>query len=142
MASYSREHGLIFVASVGPGYNDTLIRPWNAHNTKARNGGQYYRNMFHDAIEAQADLISITSYNEWGEGTQIEPAVPHATTHSFSNSGSATSSTAGTAASTPQAYANYGAESADGSDSDLYLRMTSDFVGQFIAERAGDQKEL
>ena len=27
------------------------------------------------AVEAKPDIISITSYNEWGEGTQIEPAM-------------------------------------------------------------------
>ena len=26
------------------------------------------------AVESGADLVSITSWNEWGEGTQIEPA--------------------------------------------------------------------
>ena len=35
-----RDKGLIFVPSVGPGYNDVRIRPWNAHNTKARRGTQ------------------------------------------------------------------------------------------------------
>jgi hypothetical protein len=25
---WADEHGLLFVASVGPGYNDTKIRPW------------------------------------------------------------------------------------------------------------------
>ena len=30
--------------------------------------------MWRAALGAQADLVTITSYNEWNEGTQIEPA--------------------------------------------------------------------
>jgi glycoprotein endo-alpha-1,2-mannosidase len=57
---------------VGPGYNDERIRPWNAHNTKGREGGRYYMGMQRIALEARPDALSVTSYNEWGEGTQIE----------------------------------------------------------------------
>jgi glycoprotein endo-alpha-1,2-mannosidase len=32
--------------------------------------------MFMNAIDANPDFIGITSFNEWHEGTQIEPAVP------------------------------------------------------------------
>ena len=31
--------------------------------------------MWRAAIRARADVVTITSYNEWHEGTQIEPAV-------------------------------------------------------------------
>ena len=31
--------GKAFIPAVGPGYNDTLIRPWNAHNVRPRNDG-------------------------------------------------------------------------------------------------------
>jgi hypothetical protein len=30
--------------------------------------------MWNAALHAGADMVTITSYNEWGEGTQIEPA--------------------------------------------------------------------
>jgi hypothetical protein len=30
--------------------------------------------MWRAAVRANADIVTITSYNEWGEGTQIEPA--------------------------------------------------------------------
>jgi glycoprotein endo-alpha-1,2-mannosidase len=60
---------------VGAGYNDERLRPWNRHNTRARgNNGEYYSEFWNDAIRALPDIVSITSFNEWGEGTQIEPA--------------------------------------------------------------------
>ena len=74
MRAFCDEKGLVFVPSVGPGYNDEGIRPWNAHNTKSREGGAYYDRMWQAALESGAEYVSITSYNEWGEGTQIESA--------------------------------------------------------------------
>jgi hypothetical protein len=41
---------------------------------KARLNGRTYDVMWRSAIAARASAITITSYNEWGEGTQIEPA--------------------------------------------------------------------
>lgn len=74
--SWAEREDKIFVASVGPGYNDEGIRPWNAHNTKPRGpNGEYYAAMWERAVAEQADMVAITSYNEWGEGTQIEPVV-------------------------------------------------------------------
>ena len=68
--------GLVVSLSVGPGYDDTRIRPWNGAATRDRKGGAYYDAMWDAALAAGADYVSITSFNEWGEGTQIEPAVP------------------------------------------------------------------
>lgn len=72
---WAKQHGKIFIPSVGPGYIDTRVRPWNAKNTKDRDGGRYYDAMFEAAIDSGAPFIGITSFNEWHEGTQIEPAV-------------------------------------------------------------------
>eukprot|EP00940_MAST-03C_sp_MAST-3C-sp2_P002144 g2144.t1 len=76
IAQWMQDRSMLFVPSVGPGYDDSTIRPWNAHNTKTRNGGSYYDRFFEAAIASDPVAISITSWNEWGEGTQIEPAVP------------------------------------------------------------------
>mmetsp|Transcript_24147 Transcript_24147/g.75781 ORF Transcript_24147/g.75781 Transcript_24147/m.75781 type:complete len:401 (+) Transcript_24147:1161-2363(+) len=78
MASFAKEHGMAFVASVGPGYDDTRIRPWNSAATRDREGGRRYERVWKSAIDSRATFVSITSYNEWGEGTQIEPAVAKA----------------------------------------------------------------
>jgi len=72
---FCNDFKLLFIPSVGPGYDDTGIRPWNIQNRKSRKDGEYYNKMWNDAIACKPDAISITSYNEWGEGTQIEPAV-------------------------------------------------------------------
>lgn len=67
---------MLFIPSVGPGYDDTRVRPWNGDNVRSRADGDYYRREFKAAMEVGPDFISITSFNEWHEGTQIEPAVP------------------------------------------------------------------
>eukprot|EP01080_Neovahlkampfia_damariscottae_P003817 gene3817-6978_t len=66
----------IFIPSVGPGYDDTRIRPWNSANKKSRKDGYYYKEMFDKAIDVRSKIITITSYNEWHEGTQIEASIP------------------------------------------------------------------
>ena len=152
MASFAKNHDMLFVASVGPGYNDTGIRPWNKHNTKARDRGQYYTHMFNDAIAAAPDYISITSYNEWGEGTQIEPAVPHVTTHTFGvpanpsapgappgEADAAAIASSSVAGGTERAYADYGGVSVE--DTELYLRLTSNFVSNFAATHARNTEQ-
>ena len=76
MAMYAEENDLLFIPCAGPGYMDTRIRPWNERTTRSRDQGQYYEKMFMNAIETDPDFIGITSFNEWHEGTQIEPAIP------------------------------------------------------------------
>ena len=41
---------------------------------KPRRKGRTYDLMWTAALRAGADVVTITSYNEWHEGTQIEPA--------------------------------------------------------------------
>jgi glycoprotein endo-alpha-1,2-mannosidase len=64
--------GLLCAPSVGPGFD--ARRAVGIPRVKARRGGLTYDSMWRGAIAAQADIITITSYNEWEEGTQIEPA--------------------------------------------------------------------
>ncbi|XP_060084715.1 glycoprotein endo-alpha-1,2-mannosidase-like [Ylistrum balloti] len=72
---FAQSHSKIFIPSIGPGYIDTNVRPWNAKNTRNRNDGTYYRAAFDAALNVSPNILSITSFNEWHEGTQIEPAV-------------------------------------------------------------------
>ncbi len=79
LASFAKRNNLMFMPSVGPGYDDVRVRPWNRINTKSRHDGAYYKDMFKAAIAMGAKLISITSFNEWHEGTQIEASIPKKT---------------------------------------------------------------
>jgi hypothetical protein len=65
---------LLCAPSVGPGF-DAQRSEGNPH-VRPRRHGQTYDAMWHAAIAAGADRITITSFNEWQEGTQIEPAIP------------------------------------------------------------------
>ncbi|MCP9257911.1 Glycoprotein endo-alpha-1,2-mannosidase [Dirofilaria immitis] len=76
LSAFCRKNDLIFIPSVGPGYDDRRVRPWNSENYKDRMNGKYYADMFEMAHVARANIITITSFNEWHEGTQIEPAIP------------------------------------------------------------------
>ncbi|KAG7510649.1 hypothetical protein JOB18_027480 [Solea senegalensis] len=76
LKAFCVDNNLLFIPSVGPGYIDTSIRPWNFQNTRNRINGKYYETSLRAALEARPDFISITSFNEWHEGTQIETAVP------------------------------------------------------------------
>jgi glycoprotein endo-alpha-1,2-mannosidase len=68
--------GLLCAPSVGPGYD--AVRADGDVRIKPRNNGATYDSMWHAAISAHPDLVTITSFNEWHEGTQIEPAAPSA----------------------------------------------------------------
>lgn len=76
LKAFCDSKNLMFVPSVGPGYIDTSIRPWNSQNTRNRVNGKYYETALNAAFLIRPDIISITSFNEWHEGTQIEKAVP------------------------------------------------------------------
>uniref|UniRef100_UPI00358E82E1 glycoprotein endo-alpha-1,2-mannosidase-like protein n=1 Tax=Myxine glutinosa TaxID=7769 RepID=UPI00358E82E1 len=78
--AFCEARSLLFVPSVGPGYVDTRVRPWNGHHTRHRVHGQYYEAGLQAALLTRPELVSLTSFNEWHEGTQIERALPHRTT--------------------------------------------------------------
>ncbi|HXY84605.1 MAG TPA: hypothetical protein VEH52_03905 [Gaiellaceae bacterium] len=64
--------GLLCAPSVGPGYD--ALAATGDDRVKPRDDGETYDSMWSAAIDADADIVTITSYNEWSEGTQIEPA--------------------------------------------------------------------
>ena len=81
MSDFAAAHNLIFIPSFGPGYDDLQVRPWNRLTARDRKNGAYYQEGFKRARErTRGGMVSITSFNEWGEGTQIEPAVPKVVT--------------------------------------------------------------
>jgi hypothetical protein len=68
----AHQAGLVCAPSVGPGYDasratsDTFVRD--------RDDGATYDTLWRRVVNANADEVTITSFNEWHEGTQIEPA--------------------------------------------------------------------
>lgn len=103
-------NNLLFVPSVGPGYIDTSIRPWNNHNTRNRVNGRYYETGLQVALNVKPQIVSIASFNEWHEGTQIERAVPKKTIR--------------------RVYLDYQPH-----EPDLYLELTRTWVEQFQKEK-------
>ncbi len=65
---------LIFVPTIGPGYDDRRAVADSAGNIP-REGGLYYDTLWRAALEVQPEWVSVNSFNEWHEGTQIEPAI-------------------------------------------------------------------
>lgn len=64
--------GKIFAAPVMPGFdNRSLETPGTLID---RNKGEYYKKLWDAVIAAQPDWVLITSFNEWFEGTEIEPS--------------------------------------------------------------------
>ncbi|HEY4348435.1 MAG TPA: hypothetical protein VGM80_12675 [Gaiellaceae bacterium] len=76
LCAEAHAHGLLCAPSVGPGYD--ARRATGDPHVKARLRGRTYDSMWRSAIAAGADEVTITSFNEWQEGTQIEPAAPPA----------------------------------------------------------------
>ena len=68
----AKKLGLLCAPSVGPGYD--AVRATGDARVRKRADGATYDRMWRGAIRAAADVVTITSYNEWHEGTQIEPA--------------------------------------------------------------------
>eukprot|EP00938_MAST-03A_sp_MAST-3A-sp1_P004237 g4237.t1 len=75
--------GYTYFASDGFSYGSStsnwkhISNQLHSHNIAfIPSNGAYYERMFRAAIDSNPDAISITSYNEWGEGTQIESASP------------------------------------------------------------------
>ena len=66
------EAGKISTITVIPGYDDTKIRkPGLAVD---RHDGELYRIQWQKAVEADPHWILVTSFNEWHEGSEIEPS--------------------------------------------------------------------
>lgn len=68
----ARKSGLLCAPSVGPGFN--ARRATGNPRIRGRAYGATYDRSWAAAVRAAADIVTITSYNEWHEGTQIEPA--------------------------------------------------------------------
>ena len=64
----------IACVTVIPGYDDSKIGRPAPRPITERHGGQTYRVLWEEAMAADPDWILITSWNEWHEGSEIEPS--------------------------------------------------------------------
>lgn len=72
LCTQARQRKILCAPSVGPGYD--ARRAVADPRVKPRRRGATYDSMWREALAARADFVTITSYNEWHEGSQIEPA--------------------------------------------------------------------
>lgn len=69
------EYNRIACVTVIPGYDDTKIR---SPGLKVdRQNGKVYSVLWQEAIKAKPDWVLITSWNEWHEGSEIEPSLEY-----------------------------------------------------------------
>ena len=59
-----------------PGYDDRKIRP-GAGFARDREGGAYYERSWQAALASTPNWVVITSFNEWPEGSFIEPSAAY-----------------------------------------------------------------
>jgi len=113
----ARANRLQCAPSVAPGFDGT--RATSITTVRSRLAGATYDSMWGGAIAAAPEVITITTYNEWHEGTQIEPAQP------FCNP------------STGQCYVNYTGDFglADPQAQHGYLMRTGHWAGQYRSTR-------
>jgi hypothetical protein len=77
--SYSQRAGAskLWIATAMPGYDDSRLLDRPDRFAVDRQGGEFYRRTFLGAVASGPDWISISSFNEWVEGHQIEPSVSY-----------------------------------------------------------------
>ena len=83
LKKFSDLYKLIFIPTIGPGFYDKTKykKNKNQHHSitnikRYRSNGQYYDVGFRTALKNNLQIITINSYNNWVDGTQIEAAIP------------------------------------------------------------------
>jgi glycoprotein endo-alpha-1,2-mannosidase len=69
--------GKISTVTVIPGYDDSKLGRPSPRPITQRWGGETYRTLWQEAVVAAPDYVLITSWNEWHEGSEIEPSVEY-----------------------------------------------------------------
>lgn len=69
----------IWAAGIIPGYNDTRVPGRKGAYIVPRNNGATYTTSWNAALASNPDWVTITSFNEWFEGSTIEPSATYGT---------------------------------------------------------------
>jgi len=73
MRDIAARFGVLYAATVIPGYNDTHIPTRKPGNAVPRDQGETYRKAWTEARQSSPHWVLITSFNEWYERSTIEP---------------------------------------------------------------------
>ena len=65
----------LFVATVSPGYDDRPSRGTAGTFIPRGNAGERYAATWNAVFPSDADWVLVTSWNEWFEGTAVEPSI-------------------------------------------------------------------
>jgi hypothetical protein len=73
----ARALGRSWAATAIPGFDDRKIRNPSFYVSRQRGAQRTYDLMWGQALQSRPDWVLITSFNEWHEGTEIEPSVEY-----------------------------------------------------------------
>lgn len=99
ISRFAEQYKMIFIPSIGPGYEEKIWKDQRNQKQKHqicrhRSNGNYYGVGWRTALQLENDqFISISSFNNWPEGTQIEPAIQRWNFHDYSHRNTNYSST-------------------------------------------------
>ena len=72
MLAKARHYSIYYAMDIGPGYDDTHIRV--PGTSVSRQNGKLYEELWKLVLQIDPDIVLITSWNEWHEGSEIEPS--------------------------------------------------------------------
>lgn len=75
IAGAAVKKNVIFIPCVSPGFNINRTLGSRSQIFRPRRNGQTYDLWWEKVLISDTDFVSIISFNEWHEGTQIEPAI-------------------------------------------------------------------
>ncbi|KAH8411969.1 hypothetical protein KR222_004320 [Zaprionus bogoriensis] len=78
LKSFALSYKMLFVPTVGPGFAERNKFPRHGDIQRHRSNGRYYGVAWRTAILNHVGFISIASYNNWPDGSQIEEVAPRA----------------------------------------------------------------
>lgn len=73
---YAKSNNLYFIPNIMPGYDDRKLNGFS-RPTLERDEGKFYGRFWQTAkkyLDPKLKMVLITSFNEWHEGTEIEPS--------------------------------------------------------------------